>query len=227
VNIGGMPAARAGDAATCSGAPDTIVQGSPTVFIDGRPAVRVGDSCAHSGLIVVGCATVNIGGTGGGAGDSSGVPGGTSKRPLRGGTSGSSQKPNGTGAEGAPKKTETKGQSAQGGGASPPSGKSGEAPATLFGRPVSMEVIRALLRLAQQLVPGLAARVPPIDPAAFASLLAEIRAAIARKDVESVNALSAKLTALMQQGPPAAAPPTPGGRPPQGSAATAGAENDR
>lgn len=33
VIIGGMPAARVGDMATCSGPPDTIVLGCPTVLI--------------------------------------------------------------------------------------------------------------------------------------------------------------------------------------------------
>lgn len=33
VLIGGLPAARVGDMLTCVGAPDTIVQGAPTVLI--------------------------------------------------------------------------------------------------------------------------------------------------------------------------------------------------
>lgn len=33
VLIGGLPAARMGDLLTCVGAPDTIVQGAPTVLI--------------------------------------------------------------------------------------------------------------------------------------------------------------------------------------------------
>lgn len=60
VNIGGMPAARVGDMATCSGPPDTIVAGSSTVMIGGMPAARMGDSTAHGGSIVLGCPTVNI-----------------------------------------------------------------------------------------------------------------------------------------------------------------------
>ena len=60
--IGGMPAARLGDSATCVGPPDTIVKGSATVLIGGQPAARMGDSCAHGGTITLGCPTVLIGG---------------------------------------------------------------------------------------------------------------------------------------------------------------------
>jgi uncharacterized Zn-binding protein involved in type VI secretion len=62
VLIGGLPAARMGDMATCVGPPDTIVLGSMTVLISGKPAARMGDMCAHGGSIVVGCFTVLIGG---------------------------------------------------------------------------------------------------------------------------------------------------------------------
>jgi uncharacterized Zn-binding protein involved in type VI secretion len=62
VLIGGMPAACAGDMATCVGPPDTIAQGSSTVLIGGKPAARMGDSTAHGGSIVLGCPTVIIGG---------------------------------------------------------------------------------------------------------------------------------------------------------------------
>jgi len=61
VLIGGMPAARLGDMATCSGPPDTIVAGSGTVLIGGMPAARLGDSTTHGGSIVAGEATVIIG----------------------------------------------------------------------------------------------------------------------------------------------------------------------
>lgn len=61
VLIGGMPAARVGDMATCSGPPDSIVAGSATVLIGGMPAARMGDSTAHGGSIVIGCTTVLIG----------------------------------------------------------------------------------------------------------------------------------------------------------------------
>ena len=62
VLIGGLPAARVGDMATCVGPPDSIVQGSATVLIGGMPAARMGDSTAHGGSIVLGMPTVIIGG---------------------------------------------------------------------------------------------------------------------------------------------------------------------
>ncbi|MEX0290387.1 MAG: PAAR domain-containing protein [Flavobacteriaceae bacterium] len=61
VLIAGMPAARVGDMATCSGPPDTIIMGSSTVMIGGMPAARLGDSTAHGGTIVGGAPTVLIG----------------------------------------------------------------------------------------------------------------------------------------------------------------------
>lgn len=61
VLIGGLPAARVGDMATCIGPPDTIVLGSSTVLIGGMPAARMGDSTAHGGVIIAGCPTVLIG----------------------------------------------------------------------------------------------------------------------------------------------------------------------
>jgi uncharacterized Zn-binding protein involved in type VI secretion len=69
VLIGGMPAARVSDIATCVGPPDVIAKGSPTVLIGGMPAARIGDVTAHGGNIVVGFPTVMIGDMGmGGAG---------------------------------------------------------------------------------------------------------------------------------------------------------------
>jgi uncharacterized Zn-binding protein involved in type VI secretion len=62
VLIGGLPAARVSDMATCVGPPDSIVKGSATVLIAGLPAARMGDSTAHGGSIVLGCPTVLIGG---------------------------------------------------------------------------------------------------------------------------------------------------------------------
>jgi uncharacterized Zn-binding protein involved in type VI secretion len=62
VLIGGLPAARMGDMATCVGPPDSIVLGSSTVLIGGMPAARMGDLTAHGGSIVLGCMTVLIGG---------------------------------------------------------------------------------------------------------------------------------------------------------------------
>src|SRR5438105_3314777 len=61
VLIGGLPAARVGDMATCVGPPDVIVLGSFTVFIGGQPAARLGDLTAHGGTIVFGWPTVLIG----------------------------------------------------------------------------------------------------------------------------------------------------------------------
>lgn len=62
VLIGGLPAAKVGDMCVCTGPPDSIVAGSATVMIEGMPAARMGDSTAHGGSIVLGCATVMIGG---------------------------------------------------------------------------------------------------------------------------------------------------------------------
>ena len=61
VLIGGVPAARVGDLATCTGPPDSIVTGSATVIIGGMPAARMGDSTSHGGSIVAGEPTVLIG----------------------------------------------------------------------------------------------------------------------------------------------------------------------
>lgn len=61
VLIGGTPAARMGDMATCTGPPDNIVQGSMTVLIGGKPAARMGDMTAHGGSIVAGFPSVLIG----------------------------------------------------------------------------------------------------------------------------------------------------------------------
>jgi uncharacterized Zn-binding protein involved in type VI secretion len=60
VLIGGLPAARVGDMATCVGPPDAIIMGSMKVMIKGQPAARMGDSTAHGGVIVVGFPKVNI-----------------------------------------------------------------------------------------------------------------------------------------------------------------------
>jgi len=61
VLIGGLPAARSTDMATCVGPPDIIAMGSPTVLIGNLPAARLGDPTVHGGVIVVGCPTVIIG----------------------------------------------------------------------------------------------------------------------------------------------------------------------
>ena len=62
VVIGGMPAARIGDIATCVGPPDAIAPpGAVTVIIGGMPAARMGHMTAHGGSIAAGCPTVLIG----------------------------------------------------------------------------------------------------------------------------------------------------------------------
>lgn len=61
VLIGGLPAARATDMATCVGPPDVIAMGAPTVLIGKLPAARLGDPTGHGGTIVVGYPTVLIG----------------------------------------------------------------------------------------------------------------------------------------------------------------------
>ncbi len=68
VLIGGLPAARVGDKATCIGPPDYIVKGSPTVLIGNLMAARIGDNTAHGGVIVTGCASVLIGDAAAGGG---------------------------------------------------------------------------------------------------------------------------------------------------------------
>jgi uncharacterized Zn-binding protein involved in type VI secretion len=61
VLIGGMPAARVGDMATCVGPPDVIAMGDPTVLVGGMPLARMGDPTAHGGTIIIGCPTVMAG----------------------------------------------------------------------------------------------------------------------------------------------------------------------
>jgi uncharacterized Zn-binding protein involved in type VI secretion len=61
VVIGGMPAARVGDLALCTGACTMIALGSMTVVIGCQPAARIGDPTLHGGAIVQGCPTVLIG----------------------------------------------------------------------------------------------------------------------------------------------------------------------
>lgn len=61
VLVGGLPAARVGDLATCAGPPDAVVLGSFTVLIGGQPAARMGDMTAHGGAIVMGFPMVLIG----------------------------------------------------------------------------------------------------------------------------------------------------------------------
>ena len=62
VLIGGLPAARVGDMATCVGPPDVIALGSMTVLTMSQPQARIGDLTAHGGNIILGCFTVLVGG---------------------------------------------------------------------------------------------------------------------------------------------------------------------
>jgi uncharacterized Zn-binding protein involved in type VI secretion len=61
VLIGGLPAARVGDMATCVGPPDTIALGSFTVLTMNMQQARIGDLTAHGGNIILGCFTVLVG----------------------------------------------------------------------------------------------------------------------------------------------------------------------
>jgi uncharacterized Zn-binding protein involved in type VI secretion len=58
--IGGMPAARVGDLATCVGPPDVIVLGSFTTMFQGQPAAYMGSLTAHGGVVVMGYPMVMI-----------------------------------------------------------------------------------------------------------------------------------------------------------------------
>lgn len=63
VNVGYLRAARVDDTAICVPATDAISSGSSNVFINHKKAARIGDPTRHGGVIVMGCATVNIGET--------------------------------------------------------------------------------------------------------------------------------------------------------------------
>ncbi len=60
VTIDGQPIALQGDMCACTGAVDTIVQGSAGVFIDGVPVVTVGCMTAHGGQVTTGITGVTI-----------------------------------------------------------------------------------------------------------------------------------------------------------------------
>jgi uncharacterized Zn-binding protein involved in type VI secretion len=62
---GGMPVSVFGDLAICVGPPDVMVTGAPTVFAEGRPVVRITDTTAHGGMVIVGLPTVMVGDSGG------------------------------------------------------------------------------------------------------------------------------------------------------------------
>lgn len=59
VSVGGLPAARRGDATDNGGA---VVEGSKDVFINGKPAVTTGDKSGCGGIVVGGGANVFING---------------------------------------------------------------------------------------------------------------------------------------------------------------------
>lgn len=61
VLIGGQPAARVDDLATCMGPQAAIIDGSESVLINGLYSARMGDPTAHGGVILLGCFTVLIG----------------------------------------------------------------------------------------------------------------------------------------------------------------------
>jgi uncharacterized Zn-binding protein involved in type VI secretion len=62
VLIGGLPAARVGDMATCAGPPDVIAMGASSVLIGGVPAARLTDMTVHGGVLTApGMPTVLIG----------------------------------------------------------------------------------------------------------------------------------------------------------------------
>jgi uncharacterized Zn-binding protein involved in type VI secretion len=62
VLIGGLPAARFGDSATCAGPPDRVRRGAPEVLIEGIPAARRTDGTTHGGVIMAGSPMVIMGG---------------------------------------------------------------------------------------------------------------------------------------------------------------------
>jgi uncharacterized Zn-binding protein involved in type VI secretion len=61
VQVGGQDAATMACMCTCTGPPDVIVSGSPTVLILGLQAARMTDMTAHGGLVAAGFANVMIG----------------------------------------------------------------------------------------------------------------------------------------------------------------------
>jgi len=63
VLIGGKPAVRVLDTATCVGPPDFVKKGAPMVLIGGLHAARRGDPTVHGGCIMGGFPMVLIGGS--------------------------------------------------------------------------------------------------------------------------------------------------------------------
>jgi uncharacterized Zn-binding protein involved in type VI secretion len=68
VMAGGVPIVAVGDMAICVGGgfPDPFIVGSFTVLAMGRPIVRISDTMAHGGAVLIGLPTVMIGDSGGG-----------------------------------------------------------------------------------------------------------------------------------------------------------------
>jgi uncharacterized Zn-binding protein involved in type VI secretion len=62
VLYGMLPSAGMGAMAICVGPPDSIILGSFTVLSGKKPTVRMGDSSAHGGSVVLGLPTVLVGG---------------------------------------------------------------------------------------------------------------------------------------------------------------------
>lgn len=60
VLISNMPAVGSGSTVVCTGPPDSVAMGSPTVLAGNIPLARLGDSCAHGGAIVTGAPTVLV-----------------------------------------------------------------------------------------------------------------------------------------------------------------------
>lgn len=56
-----MPVSVKGDSVTCSGAPDTVLVASTTVFACDKNVARMGDNTAHGGVIVGGAPLVLVG----------------------------------------------------------------------------------------------------------------------------------------------------------------------
>jgi len=62
VLAGVMPVSVMGDMCVCVGPPDSIIKGSTKVLAGGKPVVRMGDSTAHGGSIVLGVPTILVSG---------------------------------------------------------------------------------------------------------------------------------------------------------------------
>lgn len=61
VLVAGPPAVNINDMAVCVGPPDKVAAASGTVSAKGKPMARMGDSCQHGGMIVLGMPTIIVG----------------------------------------------------------------------------------------------------------------------------------------------------------------------